>query len=457
MSGRGRTRALRVHVCLDQPLADGATSGLVRTWLRFFEEAARHEDLDVTGHALAAGDDRTTVVAPNVRLREHARPRLTSELVNRLGIPVPATVGLFPYRRSLARELRGADVIHTTYTLLSFAMTALVVSRRSGKPLTTSLQTEVPAHAEIYARAAAERLLGRGLLRRPLVVERRLAAAVRRALEGQARWYFRRCRRVFISTPGDRAALPEGFPPSRVVYLPRGIDTATFHPRRRDRARLARRFGIAEGEPVILYVGKLLPEKGVPTLAHALERLRAGGERFTLLAVGRGAGRADLERRLGPRAVFAGVQPHDELGWISASADVLAFPSSTETFANVVVEAMASGLAPIVSAAGGAPQHVRRPGEDGIVVAGDDPAPWAEALRMLLRDPARRRRIGAAARRRIETGGYTGWDAIFDRIVKPGWVGAAAEVADVREPARRLEPVPGDDFDLELGAAPATA
>lgn len=420
---------LRVHLCIDHPFAEEQTSGLVKTWARLLPEAARHPDVDVTAHVIGE-EGRTRSLADNVRLHEHTAPAPTTAWVERLGVRVPIRASLLPFQPSLARALAEADVLHTTYTMTSFGLTAAAVARWYGTPLVHSHQTQVPQHAEAYVQDAITRLFG-GRRRGAIV-----ARSIRRLLERQARWYFRQCNRILVSAPGDYAKLPAGYPAERVSYLGRGIDTAAFHPSHRDRARLRARFGIAEDEPVILFVGKVMPDKNVLTLARALAELAADGERFTLLLCGDGAQLAEVQALLGPRVVAAGIQRHDTLPWIYASADLFAFPSTAEVYANVVVEAMCSGLPAIVSAREGSSQHIALPGREGIVVDDDRPAAWASALRDLLRDPEPRRRIGAAARAHVEASAMD-WDAIFDRTVKPCWV-AAARDARARVPVRSL-------------------
>ena len=208
------------------------------------------------------------------------------------------------------------------------------------------------------------------------------------------------------------------------MRLGRGVDKALFSPAGRERALFRTRFGLDERAPVILYVGKLMPEKNVLLLARALAGLRPLERRFTLLACGAGALQRPLAELLGDRAVFAGVQPHELLRRLYASADLLAFPSATETFGQVVMEAACSGLPALVSARGGACQHVERGGEVGLVVAHDTPAEWAAALRTLLRDRERAARMGRCARRRAELV-YPGWREVYREVVKPTWLAAA--------------------------------
>ena len=184
--------------------------------------------------------------------------------------------------------------------------------------------------------------------------------------------------------------------------------------------------GSTDDEPVVLFVGKIMPDKNVMTLARALAALAAEGERFTLLLCGEGAQRREIEALLGRRVVAAGVQRHDTLPWIYASADIFAFPSTSEVYAQVVVEAMCSGLRsggertggrlPACCAPGAGRRRRGRRRSGGV---GARPArPAARS--------AHRRRIGAAARARVESSALD-WAAIFDRVVKPCWLAAAGD------------------------------
>jgi glycosyltransferase involved in cell wall biosynthesis len=123
--------------------------------------------------------------------------------------------------------------------------------------------------------------------------------------------------------------------------------------------------------------------------------------------------------------VLAGFQPHDVLRRIYASSDVFAFPSATECFANVVVEAMASGLPVLVSDGGGARQHVACSGSDGVIVSERTGEAWAAMIRDLVGDEARRAAIGRRARERV-VARYPSWKAVMAEVVRPGWLSAAA-------------------------------
>ncbi len=446
-----RERApLRVHVLIDQEIADASKSGLVRCWTKFLPELARHPDLDVVLHAV--GDRfRSHAIGPRTRIVEHAPGVVSTEWLPRIGLDTPVRTGLLPFHRGLARALRDADLIHTTDTLLPFACTGAFVASRRKIPLVTSLHTQVPLHAEIHARAFARRVFGGTPLRGPLVERDGFARAVRRFAERQQAWFLRRCARVFVSEPADIAPLPVGADPARTAVLGRGLDPDALSPALRDPGWLRVRFGIPASRAVVLSVGRLMAEKSPERVAEAVATLVARGRDVALLCCGEGGARDAIARRLGERAIFAGVLGRDELAKVYASSDVFAFASGTEMFANVVMEAMSCGLPPVVSAHGGARQHIEQPGDDGIVLADDDPAVWADAIDTILCHPGRRRRIAEAARyttlRRARR-----WSDVVDEVLVPGWRAAAGW--PVMAPPK--DEVPGDATEWKPDDGPGT-
>ncbi len=195
------------------------------------------------------------------------------------------------------------------------------------------------------------------------------------------------------------------------LLMNRGIDTKLFSPEHRSRTK---------GTGLVLgYVGRLSLEKNVgvlPGIAKQLEQLGFPEARF--LIVGQGAEEAYLRSDL-ERAEFTGVLRGEALAEAYAKMDMLVFPSHTDTFGNVVLEALGSGIPAIVSSHGG-PKHIVRDGETGIVIPADhEPASrgeailFAEAIASIARDPERLERMGVAARSYAL--GCT-WDSIFDGV-----------------------------------------
>jgi glycosyltransferase involved in cell wall biosynthesis len=192
----------------------------------------------------------------------------------------------------------------------------------------------------------------------------------------------------------------------------RGIDLHRFSPAFRDPD--LRRMAGAESDdtPVLLLVSRLVREKDLADLV-AMERiLRQRGSRHRLVLVGEGPMREQLQADL-PDALFPGHQSGEALARWYASGDVFVFPSTTETFGNVVLEAQASGLPTVVVDRGGPPDQVE-PGQTGFIARANDPADLADHVERLLNDPAERRRMGAAAR---VAASERDWSAINGRLI----------------------------------------
>ncbi len=185
-----------------------------------------------------------------------------------------------------------------------------------------------------------------------------------------------------------------GVPSERMRIWGRGVDRDMFSPALRSREwRLERGYG--GDEPLILFFGRLVREKGLDTFAATIGALRRRGRPLRPLVVGEGPDRRWLEARL-PEACFAGHLEGRALGRAVASADILVNPSVTEAFGNVNLEAMASGLA-VVSADVGSARALIRNGREGLLVEPDRPEAYADAVEQLIDSPARRRGLGLAA------------------------------------------------------------
>ncbi len=186
----------------------------------------------------------------------------------------------------------------------------------------------------------------------------------------------------------------------------RGVDRDIFNPSLRDLA-WRRGLGIGDKEVVVGFHSRLVMEKGLDVFSDAIDELRRRGIRHRTLIVGDGPARAWLETRL-PDAVFAGFMSGHDLGKAVASMDVLFFPSSTETFGNVSLEAMACGL-PVVAAAATGSQNLVDHGKTGRLIRPGAVHQFAEALRLYIEDPKLRAAHGAAGEKRSEE---FAWDQI---------------------------------------------
>jgi glycosyltransferase involved in cell wall biosynthesis len=213
---------------------------------------------------------------------------------------------------------------------------------------------------------------------------------------------YRRFSRVLSrSDEYRRRLLALGLPPHRLGTLAAGIRPQDFGPRFADRERMARLCGGTASTVRIVYVGRVSVEKNLAMLARvwrrAEARLALRGVDAQLVIVGDGPFLPGLKRLLeGTRAACLGFRHGEELSMCHASGDLFAFPSTTDTLGQAVMESQASGLPAVVTDEGG-PCRVVRHGETGWVLPATDEAAWAERLAALACDEAGRRRMGSAA------------------------------------------------------------
>jgi glycosyltransferase involved in cell wall biosynthesis len=223
------------------------------------------------------------------------------------------------------------------------------------------------------------------------------------------RWFHNRTRETYVPSQATIRML-EGLGFERLVLWKRGVDAAMFRPERAGRQEVRRALGWSPEDVVIAYVSRIAPEKNVDYLADALSVVVSRRPDARILMVGDGPSRTSLERRLGPHARFVGYRTGPDLADHYAAADLFAFSSLTETFGNVVLEAMASGLPVVALRAGGVGETVR-PEETGLLVEPSEPPDrLAAALLSLIERPDERRRMAEAARRYAES---QSWDAIM--------------------------------------------
>jgi len=316
---------------------------------------------------------------------------------SRMAFPVDTGLGFDPLllRKLAAIEepLRrfAPDAIHLT-SPGDVGILGAMAAARLGVPLALSWHTNLHQFA---ARRAARALVG---------LPRRWAewpaAALEKFVLDRVVWFFGRGRLLFAPNP-DLAGMLRQRTGKPVFPMARGVDTALFHPSRRERW---------DDDVVIGYAGRLEPEKNVRLLARlAGELTRNGCGRPRLAIVGGGSERAWLEKAI-PGAVFTGTLTGEPLARAYAGMDVFVFPSRTDTYGNVIQEAMSSGVPAVVMDAGG-PKFVVDDGVTGWIASSDDEL-CACVLR-LAADPGERRRMGAAARRQMT--GRT-WDAVFDAV-----------------------------------------
>src|SRR6516162_3317474 len=180
----------------------------------------------------------------------------------------------------------------------------------------------------------------------------------------------------------------------RVFSCGAGGDTGHFGPNRRDEG--VRCSLLDGGDTLLLSVGRVSDEKRLDVLLEAFRLLRASAPGARLLVIGDGPARARLEEATPDCVTFLGELRGDPLARLYASADVFCFPSTTDTFGQVILEAGVSGLPTVAASAGGATELVRHE-ETGLLVPPDDPAAFSDALLRLVADPYLRLDLGEGA------------------------------------------------------------
>lgn len=285
-------------------------------------------------------------------------------------------------------EAFAPDLVHLSAPDL-LGSAALKLGRRLKVPVVASLHTLFDTYLDYY---------GLGFLR-PLA---------RRQL-----WkFYGACDYVMAPTEAIAEELRAETRSPRVRTWARGVDPELFHPGRRDET-WRRSLGFDPDRPVIVFLGRIVMEKGLAAFADTITRLAEAGHAPQVLVIGDGPARAWFEARL-PGAVFAGFLTGEDLARALASGDIFLNPSTTETFGNVNLEAMACGLVMVCADAPNT-RALLRHGRNALLCAPERPTAYAEALDALLVDGDARRRLAAAA---FERSAAYRWTEILDEVVE---------------------------------------
>jgi glycosyltransferase involved in cell wall biosynthesis len=216
---------------------------------------------------------------------------------------------------------------------------------------------------------------------------------------GYMHWFYGQLDTVFVNSEEYRQSwIKRGFDSAKLKIFPRGLDTELFTPARRDPA-FFEKLGAQNGEVRLLYVGRISREKDLDVLADAYRRLRDEGLPVQLFVVGHGPYSEAFAESL-PEAFFTGYLTGKELAIAYASADIFVFPSTTDTFGNVIIEAQSSGVPVVVSDSGG-PKELVEDKANGLITKSRDVDDFTRAIRALVTDPALRKRMGISARQSV--------------------------------------------------------
>ncbi|MEK5466639.1 glycosyltransferase family 1 protein [Paenibacillus sp. FSL R7-0210] len=226
------------------------------------------------------------------------------------------------------------------------------------------------------------------------------------------KWYHRSCDAVLAPSRETLTSLRmEGF--TRLRLWSRGVDCTLYSPERRSE-ETRERYGKGAAL-MMLYVGRIAPEKDLTTLLQAMQLLpESVRSKIQLVIVGDGPLLPELKWQAPENVTFTGARHGEELAELYASADLFVFPSCTETFGNVVLEAMASGL-PVIAADAGGTRELIAPGVTGMLFGPRSPAAMAEQICTAAARPLLRSAMGREGRHQAL---QRSWEQIFDRLIK---------------------------------------
>ena len=350
---------------------------------------------------LCARNHQVQLIRPRQTRVDQALSHTGFEEMLMRGMPIPRYPQLklgLPGKRALiqAWTLRRPDLVHIA-TEGPLGWSALQAARHLRLPVTSDFRTNFHAYSQHY---------GVGWLRKPIVA------------------YLRKFHNLTQLTMVPTQALQAELVESRfenVQVVARGVDTQLFNPSRRSEA-LRASWGAEAHSLVLLVVGRLAAEKNLDVALRAFEAMRSQHPDVKLVVVGDGPLRESLRQRC-PQGIFAGMRGHDELAGYYASADMFLFPSLTETFGNVTVEALASGLPVLAFNTAAAADWVEHDG-NGWLVAPNDDAAFVAVAAQLAAQPGR---VAQAALRARSQVAQLDWQQIA-RQVESLFLYAAANV-----------------------------
>ncbi|MGY2290719.1 glycosyltransferase family 4 protein [Pseudomonas sp. SDO528_S397] len=306
------------------------------------------------------------------------------------GWPLPGYPGLQWGQSSMHKLLRRwkrhrPDVLYIA-TEGPLGLSALRAARRLGIRVVSGFHTNFQQYSNQYGLSLLSRLLTHYL-----------------------RWFHNRSSLTLVPSASQHMEL-ERRHFERLGLLARGVDSQLFHPAKRD-ARLRERWGLADDQTAVLHVGRLAQEKNLGLIKRCFDVLQDTYplRPMKLIIVGDGPQRSILEHQL-PDAIFCGTLRGEDLARHYASGDLFLFPSLTETFGNVVLEAMASGLGVVAYDQAAATQHIRH-GYNGVLAMPGDEEAFCDAANWLLEDSESLRRVRLNARQHASR---QGWPAIIE-------------------------------------------
>lgn len=294
---------------------------------------------------------------------------------------------VLPMQRKIFERLEDyrPDLIHATSPTFLGRM-GLNYAQKKGIPAVSSYHTHFTSYFKYYGFGLFE-TLGWNILK----------------------WFYNRFDRVYVPSQSTAKELTDkGF--EKIEIWQRGIDLDVFSPAKRNDE--LRRKLTPNDAPILLYVGRLAPEKDLEDLVAVDRILREKKQKFKIVIVGDGPMRTQLQRDL-PDAVLTGFLYKESLVEVYASSDIFVFPSTTETFGNVILEAYASGL-PAIGVNQGGVVDLIQDGYTGFISPARDTQDIATKVNVLLSNPDLRQKY---SRNALKFAGRFNWNAINKQLI----------------------------------------
>lgn len=326
-----------------------------------------------------------------IRPRQHARDfpadQNALEEILQAGVPIPRYGGLkfgLPAKRKLVSrwQIRRPDLVHVV-TEGPLGWSAIAAAKLLKIPVTSDFHTNFHTYSQHY---------GLGWLQKPVNA------------------YLRKFHNQTLATFVPTKSLAEelgllGYRNLKVVS--RGVDTTVFNPTRRD-AELRKAWGLRDEDVAVLYVGRIAAEKNLSLVFDAFDAMQKRRPNSRLILVGDGPQRSTWEGRY-PQHVYAGMRVGEDLARHYASGDVFLFPSLTETFGNVTLEAMASGLAVVAYDYAAAREHIKHR-ENGLLAEFNQPAAFVSMAEEIIQAPAN---LAALRVNAVRCAAEIAWSSVF--------------------------------------------
>ncbi len=348
--------------------------GVTRVVFKMIEEALSHKSEVM---AISAQFSAT----PELNAQLHSVPSVTFPLQRSYNLALPG------YRK-FVKELHQfhPDIIHiNSPCTLGFA--AVKYAREFRIPVVATYHTHFPSYPRYYHLNGCEEIIWK--------IQRK---------------FYNNVDRTFVPSPVILQELQKhGI--QHTQYLPNGVDHELFTPTRRSNQWRKNILGEHDDKPIVLFVSRLVWEKDLRTLAAMYAELQAKRNDFQMVVVGQGHAREEFEAMM-PGAIFLGYQSGTALAECYASSDIFVFPSTTETFGLVTLEAMSSGIAPIVSNAGGQTGIIEH-GRSGLFFEPMNAHQMSQQVELLLDNEHQRNEILRGAFERSKT---FRWNAVCSSL-----------------------------------------